>query len=354
MKIEEEIFNSYIPNYEKLKAYGFEIFANIYTYSKTFLNDDFKALITIDNKGEINVKVIEEAFNEEFALLRVDSYVGAFASQVRDAYKEILLDIRDNCFNKQDFISKQANRISKLIKKTFNESPDYPFDQEKYKNYGVFRNKDNNKWYGLIMNVKKSLLEDIDSEEYIDVINVKVDENQRKELLEIKGIYPSYHMNKEKWISIALDESLTDEKIMNLIKCSRDLVSNKKRKNSGINYWIQPANPAFYDLKAAFIRDKGTTIWKQSRNVNIGDICYMYIAKPVGAIKYKCEIVEINIPYEYKSKEVSMHQVMKIKLLKEVEHDNINFPYLKSIGVNLIRGPVLIDKDIANKIERIL
>ena len=80
----------------------------------------------------------------------------------------------------------------------------------------------------------------------------------------------------------------------------------------------------------------------------------MYIANPVGAIKYKCEVVETDIPYEFKSKEVSMTKLMKIKLLKEVNHNEITFKKLKELGISLIRGPVSIDKEIASKIDELL
>ena len=159
-------------------------------------------------------------------------------------------------------------------------------------------------------------------------------------------------MNKKKWASILLDDSLTDEEVMSYINYSRDFMIGKTiRKGNERLYFIQPCNPKFYDLEAAFIRDKGITGWKQSRKVNIGDICYMYVANPVGAVKYKCEVVETDIPFEFKSKEVSMSKLMKIKLLEKVEHNNINFAYLKTIGISLIRGPVSINEETAKKID---
>ena len=118
-------------------------------------------------------------------------------------------------------------------------------------------------------------------------------------------------------------------------------------------FFIQPCNPKYYDLEAAFIRDNGVTGWKQSRKVNVGDICYMYIANPVGAIKYKCEVVETDIPFEYKSEDVSITKLMKIKLIKRIDNI-IDFKFLKSIGVSLIRGPVSITKDMAVKIDALI
>ena len=353
MTIEQELFASYRVIKEKLLEYGFSDFSSVYTYSIDFHNDEFKALITIDENGTLRGKVIEKAFDEEYIQLRNESFQGGFVGAIREEYKEILLDIRHNCFKKEVFVSNQANRLASLIFERYHESPDFPFDQEKYKNYGVFRYHGNNKWYALIMNVNKSAFVGENKEDYVDTINVRIDETNREKILKIKGIYPPYHMNKKKWVSIILDESLSDEEVMEFIDFSRNFMIGKtSRKNNEVLYFLQPVNPKYYDLEAVFVRDNGVTGWKQSRKVNIGDICYMYVANPVGAVKYKCEVVETDIPFEYKSKEVSMTKLMKIKLLKKIEHNDIDFKYLRSIGISLIRGPVSISEDIAIQIDK--
>ena len=64
MLIEQEIFASYKVDFDKLIPYGFDCFGGVYTYSKDICNDEFKALITINEKGVVNGKVIEKAFDE--------------------------------------------------------------------------------------------------------------------------------------------------------------------------------------------------------------------------------------------------------------------------------------------------
>ena len=115
MNIELEIFASYRPINDKLIAYGFGCFKDIYTYSKDFHNDEFKALITIDEHGVLKGKVIEKAFNEEYTQIHNDSYKGGFITSIREDYQDILLDIRDKCFKKEIFVSNQANRLTNLI-----------------------------------------------------------------------------------------------------------------------------------------------------------------------------------------------------------------------------------------------
>lgn len=241
MDIEQEIFASYHLEKDKLLNYGFESLENIFIYSKNFLNGEFKAQIVVDINGEVSGKVIENAFNEEFLQLRIESFHGGFVGEVREAYKEILIDIRDKCFKKEIFVSNQANRLAKLIKEKYGESPDFPFTDSKYKHLGVFRYQENKKWYGLVMNVNKSVFGEEYKDIYIDVINVRIDENKRNLIINNKNIFPSYHMNKMKWVSILLDESLADFEVMNYIDYSRNFMINKtikKRKKDRHNVSI--------------------------------------------------------------------------------------------------------------------
>lgn len=232
MTIEQELFTSYRAEKNKLLEFGFENLSNVFIYSKDFLNGEFKAQIVVDENGKVNGKVIENAFNEEFAQLRIESLHGGFIAEVREAYKEMLVDIRDKCFKKVLFVSNQANRITKLIKEKYGESPDFPFTDSKYKHLGVFRYQENKKWYGLVMNVDKSVFGKEHKDEYVDVINVRINENERDTIINNKNIFPSYHMNKQKWVSILLDESLSDLEVMDYIEYSRNFMISKSKKRN--------------------------------------------------------------------------------------------------------------------------
>ena len=87
---------------------------------------------------------------------------------------------------------------------------------DKYPGVCVFKNLNNNKWYGIIMNVDRSKLDSSKSGE-VEIINLKIDSDKIKELLFQEGYYEAYHMNKKYWISIILDDSISDENIEQLI-----------------------------------------------------------------------------------------------------------------------------------------
>ena len=61
------------------------------------------------------------------------------------------------------------------------------------------------------------------NKETVDVINLKINSQDSENLTTIKGIYPGYHMNHKHWISVVLNETLSDNEVMKLIENSFSL-----------------------------------------------------------------------------------------------------------------------------------
>jgi len=228
MSIENDVFKRYTPDFKKLIGYGFIKSKNNYFYEKTFRNDEFKAVIEIDKKGNISGKVFDMENDDEFLPIKYspDQTQGAFIGEIREEYKKILKDIRDNCFSKNYFIYPQSNRITNLIIAKYGNKPDFMWE-----NYtdGVFKNPDSNKWYGIIMIIDYSKL-DKSNKGPVEVINLKLDTEEIQTLLKQEGFYPAWHMNKKYWITITLDETLPDDKIMDLIEESHSYTAKSKKK----------------------------------------------------------------------------------------------------------------------------
>lgn len=337
--LEDDIFKRSIPDYKKLEEYGFIKKNNSYFYEQILI-DNFKIIITISDT--INCKVYDLDSNDEYTNYRTSSN-GEFAGTIRDNVEKVLIEIRDKCFNRQDFISNQANRISKLIKDYYGDVPMFEWDD--YPGFGVFKNPTTKKWYALIMNVTKDKLKAGTGS--FDIINVKLDPKVIESLLKKEGFYPAYHMNKKYWITIALDESVSDQEIFELIKTSHLYTE----KGNNTNEWIIPANPNYFDIDEAFKNNK-TIIWKQSTNIKVGDTVYLYVGSPVSAIRYKCRVEEVNIPYDYHDDNVKMKYVMKIKLLNSYDKNLFPFSKLKEFGVNAIRGPRFMPKELSKYINK--
>lgn len=216
MNIENEIFKRGNINIDKLTKYGFIKDKCNYVYEKEILDNTFKIKIIIDNKNNIIGKIYDLFTNEEYLSHKIKDNNGKFVSSVREEYENLLMDIYNNCFDKENFIYKQTNRITSLIKDKYNVAPEFLWSS--FPGYGVFRNKQNNKWFGIIANVDKSKIIK-NKKGMVEVINVKLD-NEVDKYLKINGIYPAYHMSKKSWVSIILDDTLTDKEIIELIDLS--------------------------------------------------------------------------------------------------------------------------------------
>lgn len=67
-------------------------------------------------------------------------------------------------------------------------------------------------------------------EESVDIMNVKCSTIMIGSLLSEKGFLPAYHMNKNYWISILLNNIVPDDQIFPLLGLSYDTVAPKRRK----------------------------------------------------------------------------------------------------------------------------
>ena len=93
MNIENEVFKRTNVNFKELEKYGFKKNKDNYVFEKQFLNNDFKAIITIDNKGIISGKVIDLQVDEEYTNIRTEM-TGEFVNKVRESYRLVLEDKR--------------------------------------------------------------------------------------------------------------------------------------------------------------------------------------------------------------------------------------------------------------------
>lgn len=119
------------------------------------------------------------------------------------------------------------NELETFIMETYNADADYPW--LKYPNYEVFRHYSNQKWFALIMDVPKSKL-GLQGDELLNVVNFKCDPILIGSLRGEPGIFPAYHMNKERWLTVALDSSVSDDKIKMLLDMSYQATAPKARK----------------------------------------------------------------------------------------------------------------------------
>lgn len=227
MNIEEKIFQRYLPDFEKLKKYGFKKQQNTFVFEKLFKDNLFKAIIVVNSDNKFFGTVYDLENDDEFLPLRIGNQNGAFVGEVRAEYEEILENIRDNCFSKKYYIYPQANRITNLIIEKYGDKPEFLWEASP--GSGIFRNPETKKWYLAILDVDRSKIQK-GQKGLIEVADIKLAPENVETLLKQNHFYPAYHMNKKYWLTIILDDSVDDEKIMQLIEESHSFTEKKIKK----------------------------------------------------------------------------------------------------------------------------
>ena len=216
-----EIFKSYQFNQEKARAYGFVKNGEVWTYSCQILQGDFVMTVSI-TADNVSFQVFDQETGDLYPQVHMESMTGSFVASVRDACLEILYQIRKACFEVQDFICPQTKRIMAQIQEKYGNQLEYLWG--KSPDTAVLRHEGNKKWYAVLMRIPWDRLEK-GREGLVEAVNLKHD--QVVDLLSQKGIYPAFHMNKRYWISVALDDTLSDEEVLELIEKSWNLTSKK-------------------------------------------------------------------------------------------------------------------------------
>ena len=123
--------------------------------------------------------------------------------------------------------STQRERITQYIRDTYGTEAEYLWADSP--GNAVFRHPASRKWYAAMMRVLPEKL-GLAGEDALDVMDIKCSTIMIGSLLPTKGFLPAYHMNKNHWISVVLDDSVSDSQITPLLELSYDSVAPKRRK----------------------------------------------------------------------------------------------------------------------------
>jgi predicted DNA-binding protein (MmcQ/YjbR family) len=339
--LESKIFERSHVDVQRLLEYGFQQTSEGYRYSVDILDKEFRVELSVSIAGKLQGQVFETLTGDAYRNIWIEGMTGAFVGKVREAYGQVLQAVRQHGYIDDDFSTPQANRISGLIQGKYGAHPEFLW--KRMPQHGVFRNQQNQKWFGIIMYVERDKI--TAGEGKIDVLNVKVSPEDREALWGATGIYPAYHLNKKNWISILLDDSVPDAKIIQLVAGSYRIVQQegkKPRHGSAVQEWLIPANPRYFNVEEAF-REQQEIIWKQSTSVAVDDIVFLYVTAPVSTIRYQCLVTAVDIPYEYESRQIKIQRVMRIKLLKKYDENLYTLQWLQEHGIKMVRGPMRIN-----------
>lgn len=120
----------------------------------------------------------------------------------------------------------QRERITQYIRDTYGTEAEYLWADSP--GNAVFRHPASKKWYAALMRVLPEKL-GLTGKEALDVMDIKCSSIMIGSLLSTKGFLPAYHMNKNHWISILLNDTVPDTQITPLLGLSYDSVAPKRR-----------------------------------------------------------------------------------------------------------------------------
>ena len=202
---------------DRLINFGFQFEENILFFRKNILNDTFRIEIKLINKY-FEVEVYDLDFNEVYSLFSVDSANGEIVTAIREEVKDVLEKIL--CLESimyEDVLRYVKERYNSTIVKPFKTNPDIK---------ALVTAK--NKWYALFLDIEYNKLKKdslVDSK--VKIINLKHISSKISDITDNRNIFPAYHMNKNHWISVVLDNNIDIEYVKELIEISYNLVNNK-------------------------------------------------------------------------------------------------------------------------------
>lgn len=211
-------------DYKKLEKYGFEKEDGKYIYKTKIQDNQFEINVVI-SEGTSYSKLIDLENEEDFVLVDVETSNGKFVGHLRQEYEDTIEDIIEKCTSREVFKCKQTKEVISYIEEKYGDKLEFLW--EKFDDNAIWRNKQNNKWYALLIIIPESKL-GLKSDKIVEAIDLRYQKEKIENIIDNKKIFLGYHMNKKSWITIKLDESFKTSEIFDLIDNSYNLsIGNK-------------------------------------------------------------------------------------------------------------------------------
>ena len=197
--------------------FGFQFEDNILVFKKNILNDEFRMEIKLICT-DFEIEIYDLDFNGVYSLFSVDSANGEIVTAIREEVKDVL----EKMLCLEDFVYED---ILRYVKERYNSTTVKPFKTNPDIKALV---TPKGKWYALFLDVEYNKLQKdslVDSK--VKIVNLKHLSSEISTVIDNRNIFPSYHMNKNHWISVVLDNNIDIEYVKELIELSYNLVNNK-------------------------------------------------------------------------------------------------------------------------------
>lgn len=213
------VFDYKSPNFGKLISFGFMADGNNFFYRTQLLDGQFELRVGICG-GEVNTGLIDPATDEPYTLHLVEGAGGTFVGAVRAEYERVLTEIAEKCFERDVFKSDISHKVIEYVRAKYGCELEYLW--KTFPSNAIWRRKDSSKWFGIMLTLSKRKL-GLDSDEVINMIDLRIDPEVAPSVVDGKRYFPGYHMNKKSWFTMCLDGSVSTEEIYGWIDKSYNL-----------------------------------------------------------------------------------------------------------------------------------
>ena len=202
---------------DRLIDFGFQFEENILVFKKNILNDAFRMEIRLVST-DFEIEIYDLDFNEVYSLFSVDNANGEIVTAIREEVKNILEKILClGSFVYEDILCYAKEKYNSTAVQPFKSNPEIKALVTP-----------NDKWYALFLDVEYNKLQkDSHIASKVKIVNLKHIPSKISTVIDNRNIFPAYHMNKNHWISVVLDNNIDIEYVKGLIELSYGLVNNK-------------------------------------------------------------------------------------------------------------------------------
>ena len=209
----DELFRRKTVDIQKAVLFGFAQGNGNYIYATDILDGSFLLQVIITLNGNIDTKLTEKATDDEYVLYKTNA-TGAFVGEVRNAIEAILIQVADKCYSTEIFKSAQAKEIICYVREKYGDELEFLW--EKFPDNAIWRRKDNEKWYGILLTVKASKLA-LDGDTMNEILDLRIKTEDIETTVDNQRFFMGYHMNKKHWYTLLLNGAIPTEEIFRRI-----------------------------------------------------------------------------------------------------------------------------------------
>lgn len=138
--------------------------------------------------------------------------------------------------------------------------------------------------------------------------------------------------------------------------------SQNKRRGVLMTEWVITCNTKAYDVVGAF-KKLDMVDWKQSTNVEVGDIIYIYVGAQIRALAYKCEAIKVELSEDLiddtefvldDSSYGNYGRYMRLHLLESYDDLRLGYSLLKENGLKTVQGPSKVTGELSKYLSKVI